>query len=59
MGSDRVTSVSRKGMVVSAPQRQWLGFGVLWQFIQVRKRERERERERGRVRMRVNLSSSH
>ena len=35
LGSDRVASVSRKGMVVSAPQRQWLGFGVLWQFIQV------------------------
>ena len=37
-GSDRVASVSRKGMVVSAPQRQWLGFGVLWQFIQVMSR---------------------
>jgi hypothetical protein len=34
--SDRMPAVSRKGMVVSAPQRQWLGFGVLWQFIQVR-----------------------
>ena len=34
-GTERVMSVSRKGMVVSAPQRQWLGFGVLWQFIQV------------------------
>ena len=34
-GAERVMSVSRKGMVVSAPQRQWLGFGVLWQFIQV------------------------
>jgi hypothetical protein len=33
--SDRIPAVSRKGMVVSAPQRQWLGFGVLWQFIQV------------------------
>jgi hypothetical protein len=34
-GGERVMSASRKGMVVSAPQRQWLGFGVLWQFIQV------------------------
>lgn len=33
--SERMPAVSRKGMVVSAPQRQWLGFGVLWQFIQV------------------------
>lgn len=33
--SERMPAGSRKGMVVSAPQRQWLGFGVLWQFIQV------------------------
>ena len=32
--SERVVTASRKGMVISAPQRQWLGFGVLWQFIQ-------------------------
>jgi ubiquitin C-terminal hydrolase len=25
---------SRKGLVVSAPPRQWMGFGILWQFIQ-------------------------
>ena len=33
-GSERMSSISRKGMVLGAPQRQWLGFGVLWQFIQ-------------------------
>lgn len=27
-------SLGRKGLVVSAPPRQWMGFGVLWQFIQ-------------------------
>ena len=32
--SERVVTANRKGMVISAPQRQWLGFGVLWQFIQ-------------------------
>jgi hypothetical protein len=23
----------RKGQVVNAPQKQWLGFGVLWQLV--------------------------
>lgn len=27
------SAVGRKGQVVNAPQKQWLGFGVLWQLV--------------------------
>ena len=34
-GSDDSGGVQgRRGQVVSAPERRWLGFGVLWQFLQ-------------------------
>lgn len=28
------SGMGRKGLVTIAPQRQWMGFGVLWQFVQ-------------------------
>lgn len=28
------SATNRKGLVVNAPQRLWMGFGVLWQFVQ-------------------------
>jgi ubiquitin C-terminal hydrolase len=28
------SSSNRKGLVVNVPQRQWMGFGLLWQFVQ-------------------------
>ena len=31
---DGSSSVNRKGMVVNIAPRQWLGFGILWQFVQ-------------------------
>ncbi|RYH19527.1 hypothetical protein EON65_26000 [archaeon] len=36
-GDERVLSVSsginRKGQVVNAPEKQWMGFGLLWQYV--------------------------
>lgn len=33
-GDEGVVGVGRRGQVINAPQRNWLGFAVLWQFIQ-------------------------
>eukprot|EP01032_Pedospumella_encystans_P008886 gene8886-10504_t len=33
-GNSGAGALGRKGQVVNAPQRQWMGFGVLWQFVQ-------------------------
>eukprot|EP01031_Cornospumella_fuschlensis_P006200 gene6200-7706_t len=36
-GDERVLSVTsginRKGQVVNAPEKQWMGFGLLWQYV--------------------------
>lgn len=36
-GDERVLSISsgvnRKGQVVNAPEKQWMGFGLLWQYV--------------------------